>query len=164
MKSPAAVAFVQYLIGGTARLQALAFDAGQPAALPASDLEREHGQRSDRIGVQTPSGARLSAIMSGGALTLPPLYELGLVHTESKPTRYAGINVPPGEGDFTPPRDASLSLVLARLFPTVDDAAGQSAEAAPVTPQAREPLWTLAAWAALLLIVVEVFVSNRMAR
>ena len=164
MKSPAAVAFVQYLIGGTARLQALAFDAGQPAALPASDLEREHGQRSDRIGVQTPSGASVSAVMSGGALTLPPLFELGLVHTESKPTRYAGINVPWGEGDLTPPQDASLSLLLARLFPTVDDDAGQSGEAASVTPQAREPLWTLAAWAALLLIVVEVFVSNRMAR
>lgn len=162
MKSPAALAFLSFLIGGSGRLEPYAYEAGEPVMLPAADYETARDKDPQTVLVISPSGANLSATVSGPLISVPPVRELGWVRTQTKPLRYAGINVPRGETDLSPASEASLDLLLAQVIEI--SAKPRPADETPAHGQERKPLWRLLAWTALGLMLVDVFVSNRVDR
>ncbi|MCL4691783.1 MAG: BatA domain-containing protein [Candidatus Hydrogenedentes bacterium] len=160
MKSPGAVAFVNFLVGGGAQLDPVAFEAGETVLLPASDFELAHSKGGETIYVKTPSGSAVPAQLSTGSISVAPIPELGWVATRTKPVRYAGLNVPHGETDITPSTDAALEILLARVF----EESGESANGTTTTERERQSLWRGFAWAVLGLVLADVFVSNRVSR
>ncbi|MBI5093376.1 MAG: BatA domain-containing protein [Candidatus Hydrogenedentes bacterium] len=161
MKSAAAVAFINYLIGGGAQVQQYAFDAGESVRLPASAFELAHAQPDQAFFVETPGGKQTSAQWVNQTIAIPPVNELGWVRTTATPVRYAGVNVPEGETDLTAPSSAPLDMMVQRLFATRDSVVDEGPEKGT---QQRKPLWPGIGWAALALIIVDVFVSNRVTR
>ena len=160
MKSPAAVAFVNYLLGGGLQLQQYAFDAGETVRLPASGFELAHAQPDQTFYVESPNGKQATAQWLNQTLSVPSVTELGWVRTKATPVRYAGVNVSAGETDLQVPPSARLDILIQRLFATRDAIAAQDTD----RRQQRKPLWPGIGWAALALIVVDVFVSNRITR
>jgi hypothetical protein len=160
MKSSGAVAFASYLVGGAARLEPYAFEAGETVFLPESEFELAHGQIGQTMYALTPGGATVSASLTSHAISISPVPELGWVATQTKPVRYAGVNVPRGETDVTVPSAATLELQLSRVFKESPDSANGSAPA----ERERKSLWRGVAWSVLGLLLLDVFVSNRVAR
>jgi hypothetical protein len=162
MKSPAALAFLSFLIGGSGRLEPYAYAAGEPVMLPAAEYEVARDKGPQTVFVISPSGASVSAAASGPSIAIPPMSELGWVRTQTKPLRFAGINVPRGETDLSPASEASLDLLLAQVIQ--ESAAPRPAEETLAHGQERKPLWRLLAWTALGLMLADVFLSNRVDR
>ena len=160
MKSAGAVAFASYLVGGIAQLEPYAYEAGETVYLPASEFELAHSEDGEAVYVAAPGGANLSAYRTGPSLAVPRVPELGWVSTLSKPVRYAGVNVPRGETDLTPAPDAAVEALLAGVFQEDPDIAVDGAPGG----QERKSLWRGVAWAALGLLLLDVFVSNRVNR
>lgn len=160
MKSPAAVAFASFLVGGAATLEPLAFESGETVELPASEFELAHASEGQAMYVKAPSGAMLAAHLTNQRLSAPRVCELGMVTAEARPARYAGVNVPRGETDLTPPRQGAAEALMDQLF-TVAQASGSVP--APAN-QEKKPLWRAIAWLALALLLADVFVSNRVSR
>ena len=159
MKSPAALAFLSFLIGGSGRLEPYAYAAGEPVILPTADYEVAQDKEPQTVFVVSPGGANVSAAASGPSIAIPPMSELGWVRTQTKPLRFAGINVPRGETDLSPASEASLDLLLAQVIE--ESAQPRLAQEAPAHGQERKPLWRLLAWTALGLMLADVFLSNR---
>jgi hypothetical protein len=160
MKSSGAVAFAGYLIGGTAQLEPYAFEAGQSVFLPASEFELAHGQNGQAMYVVSPSGATIPASLMNQSISVSPVPELGWLATQTKPVRYAGINVPRGETEVTVPPDTTLERLLARVFHETTDATVATAP----DERERKSLWRGVAWTVLALLLADVFISNRVTR
>ncbi len=160
MKSPGAVAFVNFLVGGGAQLEPFAFEAGETVVLPASEFELAHSKGGEALYVKTPGGSTVLAQLANRSISVAPIPELGWVATQTKPVRYAGLNVPHGETDITPSTDAAVEILLARVI----EESGDSAHDTTTTERERQSLWRGFAWSVLGLMLADVFVSNRVSR
>ncbi|GMV94545.1 MAG: hypothetical protein AMXMBFR82_43230 [Candidatus Hydrogenedentota bacterium] len=159
MKSPGAVAFVNFLVGGGAQLEVFAFEVGEAIVLPASEFELAHSKGGEAHYVKTPGGSTVPAQFSSGSIAVAPIPELGWVATQTKPVRHAGVNVPHGETDITPSTDSAIEFLLARVFEESAEPTGDT-----TTERERQSLWRGFAWAVLGLMLADVFISNRVSR
>jgi hypothetical protein len=87
--------------------------------------------------------------------------------TTDEPTLYAGINLPAGETDLTAPTREMIADITQRVFvaPTPARQQGPVGAAHSTTASLQEkPVWPIVAWAAILLLVLESAVANRLKR
>jgi hypothetical protein len=80
----------------------------------------------------------------------------------SRPTLWAGVNLPQGETDMTKPDPAELADIMGRVFPAVRERQIASAEA--LGQKQRRPLWRAFAWMLIVLLLIEPAVANRLRR
>ena len=163
-KSAVWVAFCRGLMGQTDHVQQFSFPIGERPVLRIA----EHGASDRRtvISVENCDRSRTRAAVQGNALLLPPPIGTGWMKTTDEPTLYAGINLPVGETDLTAPtqeeidgmREALKTPDVGRAMPADSPS---SIEAAGFR---QKPIWPIAAWAAMILLVLESAVANRLRR
>jgi hypothetical protein len=82
--------------------------------------------------------------------------------TIDEPVVYAGINLPAGETDIRPPADGAIADAVRRAFITDTREDPVLAQAQPAVRQ--EPLRRYVAWTAILLLLSEAALANRLRR
>jgi hypothetical protein len=191
-KSAAWVAFCRCLIGDTDEVQQFCFSAGERPVLRVADCgvrSAEYKTRDERtvVSVENCDGSKTHATAQGNVLLLPPPIGIGWMKTTDGPTLYAGINLPAGETDLTSPTQERIDDVMQRVFvtqragravptsspsppetmgtahPTASGHRPNSMEAAATSFQ-EKPVWPVFAWAAMVLLVLESAVANRLKR
>jgi hypothetical protein len=93
---------------------------------------------------------------------LPPPTGLGWMKTLSEPVLYAAVNLPAGETDVSTSAEEMVAGAMKHAFVT-----GEVQGPAPVLASSKlenRPLWPAFAWAALLLLLLEPAITNRLKR
>ncbi len=160
-KSNASVAFCQYLLGKDNQIGEYSFARDEQVMLPLSDKQAAFTGRKE-FWVQTCDGLKRLAAAVDSYLLIPDPAGIGWVKTLSKPTMWAGINLPEGETDMTKPADSELADIMNKVFPTATDRAVSTAEIIP--DKKLKPVWKYLAWALIILLLVEPAVANRLKR
>jgi hypothetical protein len=164
-KSAAWVAFCRGLIGQADQVQQLCFSTGERPVLRTP--EREATDKRTVISIENCDGSKARAAAQGNVLLLPPPTGTGWMKTTDEPTLYAGINLPAGETDLTAPTREMIADITQRVFvaPTPARQPGPVGAAHSTTASLQEkPVWPIVAWAAILLLVLESAVANRLKR
>lgn len=155
-KSNASVAFCQYLLGRRNRIGEHCFARDERVTLPLPDPPKQE------FWVETCDGKKRRAVVADSSLLAPDPAGIGWVKTLGKPTLYAGVNLPPGETDMTPPDATELDEIMKRVFPTNVEPSASSANV--LGNKKPRSLWKVLAWAILLLLLMEPAVANRLRR
>jgi hypothetical protein len=172
-KSPAWVAFCRCLIGQTDQVQQFCFSTDQRPVLHIPDRgvrSAEYKVRDERttVSVENCDGSRTHAAVQGNLLLLPSAAGLGWMKTTDAPVLYAGINLPAGETDLTAPTQDEIADIVQRVSVRVGDrrpeVEGASSLQPPTSSLLQKPIWPIFAWAAMLLLVLESAVANRLKR
>ena len=100
--------------------------------------------------------------MTDSFLLVPDPAGIGWIKTLGKPTLYAGVNLPQGETDITPPDVSELDDIMNRVFLRNSERSVSSADI--LGDKKPRPLWKILAWAILLLLLVEPAIANRLKR
>jgi hypothetical protein len=190
-KSSAWVAFCRCLLGETDQAQQFCFSTGERPVLHVAEQKgrgAEPGIRDERtaLWVENCDGRKARAAAQGNVLVLPPPAGLGWMRTTDEPILYAGINLPAGETDLTAPSQEQIDNIVQRAFVTQ-----RVGWVTPISPGLREtvgtarptgldnrsnrieatassfrqkPVWPIFAWAAMVLLVLESAVANRLRR
>lgn len=170
-KSAAWVAFCRGLIGRTDSVQQFSFSSGERPTLRISDAglrNAEYRGREERtvVAVENCDGKRARGAVQGNVLLLPPPTGIGWMKTTDEPTLYAGINLPVGETDLTAPTQEMIDDVQRAI--TAQRAERVAAGADPNLVQAagfrQKPVWPIVAWVAMILLVLESAMANRLKR
>jgi len=159
-KSRAWVAFCRSLIGGDDQVRQGCFSTEQRpvVTLPDSTWLARQGA----IAVEDCDGRRARAVAEGARVLMPSPRTVGWMKTVDEPTLYAAINLPPGETDVRTPSDDKVAAAMKRAFVTN---APKEQAAAQVTSGVRDkPIWKWFAWAAILLLLIEPAIVNRLKR
>ncbi|MBM4025358.1 MAG: hypothetical protein FJ280_08115 [Planctomycetes bacterium] len=159
-KSPAWVAFCRYLVGRDDAGRQFSFSAEERPVLCVGE-SAAHGSRT-RVAVENCDGGRGMAVVRGNSLFLPAPGGLGWMRTIDEPVVYAGINLPAGETDVRPPAPGVIADAVQRAFLTAPREDAVLARAEPALRQ--EPFWRYVAWAAILLLLLEAALANRLRR
>ncbi len=162
MKSPAAIAFVDYLLGRESQVRQLSFHTGEQAALPALETEIKTAAAGQPVLLAVPNGRAENAAVVDGLLRFRIARDTGWVHSTAAPLRWAGINVPEGETDLARPAQDVIAGHMQRLF--TENPEAEKSEASIDRGLTYHPLWMHLGWAAMALILLEAFVSNRIKR
>jgi len=160
-KSNASVAFCRYLLGESHQLDEYCFTRDERIVLPMSGRDQAFAGQ-EQVWVETCNGAHRRAVVAESSLLVPDPAGIGWIKTLSKPTIYAGINLPQGETDMTKPVAAELAGVMSRVFAT--GAESDVTEAGVVRDKKNRPLWKIFAWILILLLLAEPAVANRLKR
>lgn len=160
-KSNASVAFCRYLLGECHQVEEHCFTCEERVVLPVFDKDQFFAGQ-ERIWVETCDGKKRRAAVVDSSLLIPDPAGIGWVKTLSKPTIYAGINLPPGETNMTKPVEAELAGIMNRIF-TVGDESNVS-KAGVIRDKKNRPLWKIFAWALILLMLAEPALANRLKR
>ncbi len=159
-KSRAWVAFCRFLVGGDDRVRQCCFSTEQRPIVTLPDSTWL--ARPKAIAVEDCEGRRARAVAEGTRVLMPSPRTVGWMKTLGGPTLYAAINLPPGETDVRTPSDDKVADAMKRAF--VTNAPDQQA-AAHVTSGVRDkPIWKWFAWAAILLLLIEPAIANRLKR
>jgi len=179
-KSPAWVAFCRYLVGRDDPVRQFGFSADERPVLHVPFYPAEGGTPNTTVAVENCDGSRGTAAVRGSRVFLPAPAGLGWMKTIDEPVMYAGINVPAGETDVRPPATGAIAEAVRRAFitdthegpalaqagatgpQTHNSAFGRPMHASPVLRQ--EPLWRYFAWAAILLLLLDAALTNRLRR
>jgi hypothetical protein len=159
-KSPAWVAFCRYLVGRDEPARQFCFSADERPVLHVP----EYAARGPRttVAVENCDGGRGIAAVRGSRVFLPAPAGLGWMKTIDEPAVYAGINLSPGETDIRPPAAGAIADAVQRVFITDTREASVLAQAEPMIR--RQPLWRYVAWAAILLLLWDAALANRLRR
>ncbi len=164
-KSPAWVAFCRYLVGRDEPARQYGFSADERPVLHVP----EYAARAPRttVAVENCDGSRGTAAVRGSRVFLPAPTGLGWMKTAAEPVVYAGINLPADETDIRLSTAGVIADAVQRAFITDTHESPVLAQvgathASPV--RRREPLWKYVAWAAILLLLLDAALSNRLRR
>jgi len=172
-KSAAWVAFCRGLLGQADQVQQFCFSTGERPVLRIAERgvrSPEYKTRDDRtaVSVENCDGSRAKAAAQGNVLLLPSPTGIGWMKTTDEPTLYAGVNLPAGETDLTAPTNERIADIVQRVFVQAAGRRPQAGGAYSLRPPAyslrQKPVWTVVAWAAILLLVLESTVANRLKR
>jgi len=155
-KSNASVAFCQYLFGQNNQISKHCFVRDDRVTLPLPDLPKQE------FWVETCDGKKRRAAVAESFLMVPDPAGIGWVKTLGKPTLYAGVNLPPGETDMTPPNVTELDDILKRVFQTNVERNISSADV--LSDKKPRPMWKVLAWGIILLLLIEPAIANRLRR
>ena len=161
-KSAAAVAFCGYLLGQGSELAQHDFVCGEQIKLPALEMETRAAKDEVAVWLQLPGEEKAEATVADGYLWSQPARNVGWVKTLTKPLRCGGVNLPDGETDLTKPDETLIAGTLAGIFaerPEVRQAASVALDA-----KQYRPIWKTFAWLAIVLVLGEAFIANRMKR
>ena len=159
-KSNASIAFCQYLLGQNNQIGEYCFTRDERVTLPIPNRLTPPKQR--QFWVETCDGKKRRAATADSLLLVPDPAGIGWIKTLGKPTLYAGVNLPQGETDMTPPDVAELDDIVKRVFPTKGEKSVSSADI--LGNKKPKPMWKVLAWAIILLLLVEPAVANRLRR
>lgn len=160
-KSNASVAFCRYILGKDNQIGEYCFERNEQVMLPISEKQVFWaGQKL--FWVQTCDGVKRRAATADSYLLIPDTAGTGWIKTLSKPTIWAGINLPEGETDMTKPIASELTDVMNRVFPIVTGKAVSTAEV--INNKKLTPIWKYFAWLIIILLLVEPAVANRLKR
>jgi hypothetical protein len=159
-KSHAWVAFCRFLIGETSEVRQFCFHTEERPILNLPDALRLAQQTS--LGIENCDGSRARAAGAGTRLLLPAPVGVGWMKTVSEPTLYAAVNLPGDETEVSKPAEATVAAAMKRAFVSGADRR-QVAVQAGVKSQDK-PLWPVFAWAAILLLLLEPAITNRLKR
>jgi hypothetical protein len=165
-KSAAWVAFCRCLVGETDQVRQFCFSTGERPVLRVGDLETR--DQRGVVSVENCDGSKDRAAAQGNLLLLPPPAGIGWMKTTDGPALYAGVNLPAGETDLTAPTSERIQDIVQRkrvgtARPTASGSRPSSVEATASGLQ-QKPVWPACAWAAILLLVLESAVANRLKR
>ena len=160
-KSNASVAFCQYLLGHNNPIGEHCFARDERVTLPIPHRATTTDTQQP-FWVEVCDGKKRRAAMADSLLLVPNPSGIGWVKTVGKPTLYAGINLPPGETDMTPPDVADLEDIMKRVFLTKSETSVSSADV--LGNKKPRPMWKVLAWIILLLLMVEPAITNRLRR
>jgi hypothetical protein len=160
-KSNASLAFCSYLLGRNDRIREYCFSRGEPVVLPVHDTQdKSAGQK--QVWIQTCDNLKHRLAVTQASLLVSEPGGIGWVKTLSKPTKYAGVNLPEGETDMAPPVAAELVRAIDRTFLT-----GEMHSTAVVDIPGRKtykPIWKIFVWIIIVLLVAEPAIANRLKR
>ncbi len=170
-KSSAWVAFCRSLIGQTDQVQQFCFSTGERPVLRIADRgsrSAEYKTPDERtpVSVENCDGSKAKAAAQGNVLLLPAPAGIGWMKTMDAPALYAGVNLPAGETDLTAPTPERITDIVQRAFVTqhaLTENRSKPVEAA-VSGLRQKPVWPVFAWAAMILLVLESAVANRLKR
>ena len=114
------------------------------------------------IPMENSDGSDSTARAEGTTLRMPPPAGIGWMKTLDEPVLYAGINLPEGETDVTPPTSGAVAEAVQRVVLTEEDEDRTTAQAGPDVR--RKPVWSFFAWAAIVLLLFESALANRLKR
>jgi hypothetical protein len=174
-KSAPWVAFCRCLIGQADQVQQFCFSTGERPVLRIADRGTRSAELAARdqrtaVSVENCDGSRARAAAQGNMLLLPPPAGIGWMKTTDGPALYAGINLPAGETDLTAPAQERITDIVQRVFvaqqvgwavPTSNRPNSVEAVASGLR---QKPVWPVFAWAAIMLLVLESAVANRLKR
>jgi hypothetical protein len=159
-KSRAWVTFCRYLTGETDRVRQFRFSPEDRPVLSLPDSARV--AQPTTLALENCDGSRTRVTNEGTRVLLPPPAGLGWMKTLTEPALYAGVNLPAGETDVSTPTEQMVAGAMKRAFVT---GAVQGAGPAPANSKLENrPLWPAFAWAALLLLLLEPAITNRLKR
>jgi hypothetical protein len=159
-KSRAWVAFCGFLMGEEDQVRQCCFCVGERPIVNLSDSTWT--ARQGAIAIEACDGRRARAVAEGARVLMPAPRTVGWMKTVDEPALYAAVNLPPGETDVSKPSGDGAPASVKRVFLT--NAREQQA-GAQVTGGVREkPIWKWFAWAAILLLLLEPAVTNRLKR
>jgi hypothetical protein len=161
-KSPAWVAFCRYLVGRDEPARQFCFAADERPVLYVPSYPAKAGTPNTTVAVENCDGSRGTAAVRGSRIFLPAPTGLGWMKTIDEPVVYAGINLPAGETDIRPPADGAIADAVRRAFITDTREDPVLAQAQPAVRQ--EPLRRYVAWTAILLLLSEAALANRLRR
>ena len=160
-KSNASVAFCQYLLGQNNQIGEHCFARDERITLPIPNRPTMSGTQQT-FWVEVCDGKKRRAAMTDSLLLVPDPAGIGWIKTLGKPTLYAGINLPQGETDMTPPDVSELDDIMNRVFLRNSERSVSSADI--LGDKKPRPLWKVLAWAILLMLLVEPAIANRLRR
>jgi hypothetical protein len=179
-KSPAWVAFCRYLVGREEPARQFCFAADEQPVLHVPFYPAKAGTPNTTVAVENCDGSRGTAAVRGSRVFLPAPAGLGWMKTIDEPVVYVGINLPAGETDTGAPADGAIADAVRRAFITdtredpvlaqvgATHASGSQtrnyAFGVPSPVLRQEPLWRYFAWAAILLLLLDAAVTNRLRR
>jgi hypothetical protein len=161
IKSNASVAFCRYLLGRNRQTSEYCFERNERVlfALPEA-VASSVGNKN--VYVKTCDGRKRPAAVADSFLLISDPAGIGWIRTLSKPTTYAGINLPQGETDMAKPAYDELAAGIDRVFH--GNTEKDISEAGLNDNSRRKPLWKIVAWLIILLLLVEPVVANRLKR
>ncbi len=159
-KSPAWVAFCRYLVGRDDPVRQFCFSAAERPVLRVPEVTARGP--STTLAVENCDGNRVMAAVRGNRIFLPAPTGLGWMKTADEPVVYAGINLPAGETDVRPPMAQTIADAIQRAFVTGVHEGPVLAQNAPAVR--RVSLWRYFAWTAILLLLLEAALANRLRR
>ncbi|MFZ2146736.1 MAG: BatA domain-containing protein [Sedimentisphaerales bacterium] len=160
-KSNASVAFCRYLLGKDSQIGEYCFARNEQVMLPFSEKQTSFAAQKQSW-VQTCNGTKRRAAVADSFLLISAPGGTGWIKTLSKPTMWAGINLPEGETDMTKPVASELADIMNRAFPTGTERTVSAAEV--LNNRKRTPIWKYFAWMIILLLLAEPAVANRLKR
>jgi hypothetical protein len=159
-RSGAWVAFYRFLVGEADRVRQFCFRVDERPVLHLPDSVRVVARGP--IEVEHCDGSRGRATVEGTRVVLPAPQGTGWMKTLGEPTLHAGINLPEGETDLRRPTAQAVADAVQRAFVTDRDRERDTAHAS--LPTQTKPLWKAFAWAAILLLLLEPAMTNRLKR
>jgi hypothetical protein len=159
-KSSAWVAFCRLVLGEDEQVRQFCFCPEDRPILNLPDSART--ARPTALAVENCDGSRTQAASEGTRVLLPRPAGLGWMRTLGEPTLYAAVNLPPGETDMGTPTEETVADAMRRAFVT-SPTAGPAPALASMKDRNR-PAWKAFAWAALLLLLIEPAITNRLKR
>lgn len=170
-KSRAWVAFCRYLLGQADRMRLLRFSTTERPAvhLPEAGLPVQ-------LAVENCDGRRAAAPVEGMTLHFPAPAGIGWMKTLDGPQVYAPINLPDGETDLGPPTTGAVAAAIRRTFviggvgasgrgrPELALSLTKGRARGPASTTAASPIWPAFAWAAIVLLLAESALANRLKR
>ena len=162
MKSNVSVAFCRYLLGAGKEITEHSFTCDEQVTLPAIAMEIKYAKSDTPIWVKTCNGMKTRAAVVDSFIVPPNTGGTGWIKTLTKPTRYAGVNLPGAETDMTKPAKHTVANLMKQIF--MPKAENTLTAKSITVGKDYKPLWKAFVWAIIALILVEAAVVNRMKR
>ncbi len=156
-KSRAWVAFCRYLLGQSDQMRQFCFSTAERPVLYLPEASS-----MAQLAVENCDGRRATARVEGTTLRMPAPAGPGWMTTLDAPEVYAPINLPDGETDLTAPATEVVAAAIQRTF--VIDKDKRQAVAQAGAEIERKPIWKTFVWAAILLLLSESALANRLKR
>jgi hypothetical protein len=118
--------------------------------------------QSTALALENCDGSRTRATSEGTRVLLPPPTGLGWMKTLNEPALYAAVNLAAGETNVSTPTEEMVAGAMKRAF--VVGAVQGASPALASSKLENRPLWPAFAWAALLLLLLEPALTNRLKR
>jgi hypothetical protein len=156
-RSQAWVAFCQCLIGRCDQVKGCCFSTAETAT-----LQLPQARPGAQMWVQNCDGSKVVAKAQGAMLRLPAPTGLGWMKTFDEPPLCVGINLPQGESEIGRSPEDAVADAVKRAF-TIE-AHHEEDTVFAQAPMRDRPIWRAFAWSAIVLVVLESALANRLKR
>ncbi len=156
-KSRAWVAFCRYLLGRRDQMRQFCFSTTERPVLYLPEAGA-----TAQLAIENCDGRRATARVEGTALRFPTPAGIGWMRTLDGPEVYAPVNLPDGETDVSAPATEAIADAVQRTFVVAKDKRQAVSRAGAEIE--RKPIWRMFAWAAIVFLLAESAVANRLKR